>query len=268
MFTLRRCALAAALGALPLALAGCFNPFAPLVAPAAGIYVPPPAPSTPQGAVRLFAWCWNNRAASEYREIFTDDFRFQFALGDSAGNQFRDRPLDRATELEIAQHLFVGGGSEPPATSIRLNIDPTLNPQPDTRQGKDAGWHKEILTSVDLSIKTEDNEYRITGNARFFVTRGDSAIIPQELKTRGFGPDPNRWYIDAWWDETLVGPAVAAAADRGGSAALRPAIAFTVTALEARPSNGSARVERPARPLLPEQISWGQLNAFYLAATR
>ncbi|MBI5710094.1 MAG: hypothetical protein HZC42_07310 [Candidatus Eisenbacteria bacterium] len=268
MITLRRCGLAAALGTLPLALAGCFNPFAPLVAPAAGIYVPPPAPSTPQGVVRLFAWCWNNRAASEYREIFTDDFRFQFALGDSAGNQFRDRPLDRAAELEIAQHLFVGGGSEPPATSIRLTIDPTLNPTPDTRSGKDPGWHKEILTNVDLSIKTEDNEYRITGRARFFVTRGDSALIPQELKDRGFGPDPNRWYIDAWWDETETGPGGAAARRAGMAAGPRPAGAFVVTALERRPRDGAARAERAARALLPEQISWGQLNAFYAAAAR
>ena len=73
---------------------------------------------------------------------------------------------------------------------------------------------------MDLTIKTEDDqEYRIIGNARFFVVRGDSALIPQEL---GFKPDSNRWYIDQWRDETLGGPAAGPGPGRRRAACERP----------------------------------------------
>ena len=78
---------------LLLGVGGCFNPFDPRIAPTTGIYVPPPTPNSPQNVIRLFEWCWNNRDITVYKEIFTDDFRFVFALGDSAGNLFRDEPV-------------------------------------------------------------------------------------------------------------------------------------------------------------------------------
>jgi hypothetical protein len=191
-------------GALLLSI-GCTSPFAPRIAPRLGIPEPPPVPNQPEEVVRLFAWCWNHRAYAEYTEIFTDDFRFQFAQGDSAGNPFRDQPVDREEELQIARHLFVGGGSEPPANRIVLTIDPTLNASDDSRNGKDGTYHKEIFTNIDLDVTTDTQNLRVQGPARFFVVRGDSALIPQELKDKGFGPDPNRWYIEQYNDETFVG---------------------------------------------------------------
>jgi hypothetical protein len=43
------------------------------------------------------------------------------------------------------------------------------------------------------------------------VVRGDSALIPQELVSRGFRPDSTRWYVDQWNDETQVGSALSRA---------------------------------------------------------
>ncbi len=245
--TLRRIVRVWPVALLLLGLGGCFNPFDPRIAPTTGIYIPPPTPNSPQNVIRLFEWCWRNRDITVYKEIFTDDFRFIFALGDSAGNLFRDEPVNREMELNIARNLFVGGGSAPPASSIFLNLDPTLRALPDSRPGKDPRWHNEIVTSVDLTIKTEVGaEYRIVGNARFFVVRGDSALIPQEL---GFQPDSARWYIEQWYDETLQG---------SSAMALRPAgPGILQVALP------GAQTAAAATTTLPFQMTWGELNALY-----
>ncbi|MBI5711636.1 MAG: hypothetical protein HZC42_15225 [Candidatus Eisenbacteria bacterium] len=207
---------------------------------------PSPAPSSPAGVIRLFEWSWNNRDTLRPREILTDDFRFQFALGDSAGNQFRDQPMDRERLLLCLRHLFVGGGAQPPASSIRLVFDPVLSVQPDSRPGRDPTWHKQILTGVDLSIRWPASEYRVTGNARFFVVRGDSAAIPADLVARGFGPDSTRWWIQAWWDESLVGPAAVAGPWRSRGA--------------------EARGAGPGRVLPAVNRTWGDILAAYLAS--
>ncbi len=218
----RRILAVAALAALVIAAGGCFNPFSPRIAPTAGVYVPPPSPSTPAGVVRLLEWCWDNRSITQYREVFTDDYQFIFGLRDSAGNPTRDPPLTREEELTTASNLFVGGAAQPVATSITLNLDPTLNAQPDSRPGMDPRTHKEILTNVDLSIKVEGGkEYRISGYARYFVVRGDVALIPKELKDRGFLPDSSRWYIQRWNDETL-GSSPNAVQPAAGLAGVRP----------------------------------------------
>jgi hypothetical protein len=159
-----------------------------------------PSPSTPQGVVRLFAWCWNNQDTTRYREVFTDDFRFVFAAGDSVGQSYPNG-LGRDEMLACARHLFVGGGTAPPAASITLLLDATLLPLNDSRPGKNPKWHKEVPTSVHLTVETQEGvQYNVTGNATFFVVRGDSAMIPPEL---GFAPDSTRWYIERWEDYTL-----------------------------------------------------------------
>ena len=99
---------------------------------------------------------------------------------------------------------------------------------------------------MDLTIKTEGNtEYRITGNARFFVVRGDSALIPQELS---FRPDSNRWYIDQWRDETLQG------------------VGGTLLARSAARAWGAGSLRAPQDATVPSafDMSWGKLNALYV----
>ena len=76
--------------ALVLALAagvcGCFNPFRPLVSGKTSLVKAPPSPTSAKELVKLFKWCWENRDISRYKEIFTDDYRFAFSIGDSAAD--------------------------------------------------------------------------------------------------------------------------------------------------------------------------------------
>ena len=53
-----------------------------------------------------------------------------------------------------------------------------------------------------LRIETREGDFQVTGAAGFFLVRGDSALIPPELIAKGVGPDPGRWYVERWEDET------------------------------------------------------------------
>jgi hypothetical protein len=196
--------------ALMVTLAGCFNPFSPTVLNQR-VTTTAPTPNSPQNAVKLFEWCWVNRGVDEYRELFTDDYVFISAGTDSAGNASRQIQARRDDEVQTAQNMFIGSADRPPAEQITLVFDQNLVPFPDSRPGKNPKWHKQIRTSVNLKVRIDSgNTVEVTGNALFFLTRGDSAAIPQELINRGFKPDSLRWWIDRWEDETLAGPSVTA----------------------------------------------------------
>ena len=197
-------------------ITGCFNPFDPRVARTTGISQQPPEPSSAVGVLRLYEWCWNHRDPDVYRELFTEDYQFQFATTDTAGNSYRDRALNREEELDIAANIFVRGNSTtPPPSSISLVFDPNLVALPDGRRGKDGRVHKEI--AAQTLLRFEDPAYEINGTTRFFVVRGDSALLPQELIDRGFRRDSTRWYIERVEDETLddLAPMRITAAERG-----------------------------------------------------
>ncbi len=239
-------------------LAGCFNPFAPKIASTLGVSQIAPTPNTPRGVLDLFAWCWNNRAYDEYTEIFTEDFEFHFSATDSAGNAYRNRALYRQDELDTTRHLFIEGtASEPPASRIVLTFDRTFIPERDSRPGKAFPWHQEIKRNVVLSIDTGDEAFRITGAARFFVVRGDSALIPEDLRQRGFRPDINRWYIERWEDETLESASLVAGI---GEAEYRAALATALADGERRAPAGTAA----ASTTLPRSLTWGFLKHGYL----
>ncbi|MBI1796568.1 MAG: hypothetical protein HY076_05330 [Candidatus Eisenbacteria bacterium] len=242
-----RAALAALALVTTILTSGCFNPFSPLIAPVRGNVPPPPTPNSAPGVLRLFEWCYNNREIAEYREIFTDDYRFIFSPQDSSGGPYRGVPWTREDELISTTQLFVGGGVESPASTIQLTLDKNFVVLPDglLAPWDVAGrWHKTITTQVQLSIRTSDgNAIDISGAALFYFVRGDSAVIPDELKRRGFGPDSTRWYIRRWDDQTVQpGP--------GGEIAWSPA-----TARRARPA-----AAQPA----PIEITWGTLKASLL----
>jgi hypothetical protein len=197
-------ALAAAFGA-----SGCFNPFMPLIV-TERVTTVAPSPTTPQNAIKLFEWCWKNRGVEEYKTLFTADYVFQSAELDSAGNGGRDVLTRRDDEVETAQNMFIGSAERPPAAKITLNFDPNLVPFPDTRPGKNPKWHKTIRTSVDLKVDVDEgNTLEVTGHALFFLTRGDSALIPNDLQT-AFKSDSLRWWIDRWVDETIGSASVTA----------------------------------------------------------
>jgi hypothetical protein len=244
--------------ALGLALAGCFNPFSPRIAPVLGISKPAPLPSSPSNLLRLFEWCYNNQAIAEYREIFSDDYRFLFSPTDSSGSDWRGRPWTREDELISTTQLFVGGSAtEPPASSIHLSLDknffifpdPEFQTWPDgTHRDYDGTWHKNIRTTVTLRITTEDGgSTEIQGHANFYLVRGDSAAIPEELANRGFKPDENRWYIRRWDDET---------AQEGGLAqAMAPAASRRVAVASGAATTLEAQGEYNA--------TWGAFKDYY-----
>jgi len=207
------CGLAALTGLL--LVAGCFNPFQPEVL-SQRVTSAAPTPNSPQNAVKLFEWCWVNRGVDEYRELFTDDYVFISAATDSAGNPSRDIQARRDDEVQTAENMFIGSSDHPPAEQITLLFDKNLVPFPDSRQGRDSKWHKQIRTSVNLNVRIDTgNTVEVTGSALFFLTRGDSASIPKELIARGFKPDSLRWWIDRWEDETLGGAVVTGTSLKG-----------------------------------------------------
>lgn len=207
---MRRSARGLAAVGLLVTLAGCFNPFRPDILNQR-VTSTAPTPNSPQNAVKLFEWCWVNRGVDEYRELFTDDYVFISAGTDSAGNPSREIQARRDDEVQTAENMFIGSADKAPAEQITLLFDQSLVPFPDSRPGKNAKWHKQIRTSVNLKVRIDSgNTVEVTGNALFFLTRGDSAAIPKELINRGFKPDSLRWWIDRWEDETLAGSALVA----------------------------------------------------------
>ncbi len=216
------------------AAAGCFNPFQPTVLTQRVVTIAP-SPNSEANAIRLFEWCWVNRGLEEYKELFTDDYIFQSATLDSAGNGTRDVVTRRTDELETAENIFIGSAERPPASKITLNFDGNLVPFDDTRPGKIGKWHRTIRTSVDLKVEVGDGStLEVTGYALFYLTRGDSAAIPLELKARGFKPDSLRWWIDRWEDETLQSGIVAGSTRRVRPAAAQEIIPVNMAELKRR----------------------------------
>jgi hypothetical protein len=245
----------AALGLLLLILvmSGCYNPFAPRIAPVLGFSQPPPAPSSPSNLMRLFEWCYNNRAIAEYRELFTGDYQFFFNPVDSAGAAYRAKPWRREDEMIYATQLFVGGSADQPAAnSIRLSLDKNFYVYADPkylRWDPQGIWHKNIRSQALLTIKTDDgSQLEVSGAANFFLVRGDSAVIPDELKLMGFVPDSTRWFIRQWDDETAV-------PDQGGGGG--------EAAKRVRSPRLAAAPAPHAAMALPEPASWGYAKIYY-----
>lgn len=236
-----RAALASFAVVFLFAATGCFNPFSPLVSTQRVASTQAPIPNSPAGVVKLFEWCWQNRDISRYEEVFTDDYRFAFAEGDSAGQPYTGTPYTRETELRNVGGVFDGNEERSPAKSISLNLDKTMISLPDPRPGKDPKWHRSIRTSVDLTVEFDlgggsVDKQIVTGNALFFLVRGDSAVIPPELLDRGFVRDSSRWWIERWEDETL---------QIGSSGAANPALRRTAS---------------PTPLLFPRRVTFGHVK--------
>jgi len=184
-----------------LALASCHEPTSTR-APASPSA---PEPRSPNGVVDLLRWSWENRDLTHYREVFTSDFQFGFAAIDTMGVQPAPT-LTRDDMLISAQHLFAGGGAEPPAQSISMTFNGTLSPDPDLRPGRPSHWHQQIqVSSLTLEIVTTTaSGWYVSEGEQFNMVRGDSAAIPQDLLDRGIRPDSTRWFISRWEDQTNV----------------------------------------------------------------
>jgi hypothetical protein len=216
----RRIAALGVAAGLAFALSACFNPFDPRVQ-GTGISEPPPTPDSPSGVLRLLEWCYEHRAISEYRELFTDDYRFVFGTLDPDGNAYRDNPWIREDEIQSTTHLFLGGAAnQPAATSITIFLDRNFDVRDDPRYPGGGRWHKRIRTSVILRLADPINK-EVSGFANFFVVRGDSARIPSDL---GLRPDSTRWFIQRHEDDTWTDPGTGTSASTApGVEGSRPA---------------------------------------------
>jgi hypothetical protein len=161
----------------------------------------PPAPATPVAAVQRLAWSWSHLDPAPCHDLLAADYVYSCTVPDSAAPANRLRWF-REPELMIAQRLFVGGSAtEPAADYITFLMDPALADVPDPRPGKDPRWHRLVSTRLTVGIRLSTGDYRVSGVANFFLARGDSARIPQELRDQGMGPDSARWWIERWDDE-------------------------------------------------------------------
>ena len=113
----------------------------------------------------------------------------------------------RRHHLTVGALIVAGADS---SSTVSYVIDRNPVPFPDSRPGRNAAWHKQVRTSVRIVIRGSGSigNYDLTGNALFFVTRGDSTAIPVELRARGVQPDSTRWWLDRYEDETLAGSSV------------------------------------------------------------
>lgn len=165
----------------------------------------PPAASSSAGAVQRFAWAMNHKDPETIRGLLTDDFLFVSAGLDSAGNPGRIGH-DRTWMSEALAALLDS------SSSVSLVLDQNLIPFPDSRPGRDPRFHKQIRTSIQLTVRDSTN-IDVGGNALFFVTRGDSAAIPRELVSQSVKADSTTWWIDRMEDETLASQRTPAATD-------------------------------------------------------
>ena len=218
-----RAVLAAAL----FALAGCTTQIVLPVAPEPDVA---PAPSTPALALARLSWGWKHRALEPCRDLFTCDYEFVFAPGDTNGARFQDRPWTRPDELDFARHLFETGSALAPAASyVALDMGSDQAVLPDDRPGKDAGWHRRIDTPFVAVVEAPGRELRVLGFESLYFVRGDSACIPQELRDRGYEPDSTRWWIEHW-EEFVVASGAPSAPRVARPPPLRP---VTLGALKA-----------------------------------
>jgi hypothetical protein len=181
----------------------------------------PPVPTSASNVLRLLEWCYEIRSTDLAKELFAADYRFFFSSADSSASQYRGTPTPwtREDELICMTHLFVGGGALAPASSITLALDNTFLVQPDLALAPwdVAGrWHKTITTQESLVLHYQIGEaIDASGVELFHFVRGDSALIPEELQQRGYGPDSTRWYIRRW--EELPQPIVGMRAQYAGA---------------------------------------------------
>ncbi len=250
----RHALVVAALLGLTLGLVGCINPFFPNVSSTRAAPEPAPTPDSPQNVLRLLRWCWENRAYTEYQGIFTKDYRFAFSQTDSSGAAYQDWAMTRDEDLHAALNLFQGTpeSQKPPAQRIVLYFDPNLFAQIDGRPGKLDPWHKVIRTSVNLTIDNGTETWRVTGYGLYFVVRGDSANVSDDL-VPNLARDASRWYIERWEDQT----------GSAGGAAVQPATPEAAV----RPGAGvvsAAAVRRPpTAEALSQTVTWGYVKRLF-----
>ena len=158
-----------------------------------------PRDMSPAGIVRMYEHGMNNRNAATLDSLFTEDFRFYFATGDSTA-MTADSIWLQPDEAVTNYAMLHGTPTVTPLQRVMLRFDKNLLAFPDDRPGRNVRFHKTIRTTLDFKAEVGDGStYEIVGFLNFYLVRGDSAqILP------GHGaPDSTRWWIQRIDDETL-----------------------------------------------------------------
>jgi hypothetical protein len=167
-----------------------------------------PAANTPVGAVRRLEWAFNQGGQEAISGLLTEDMRFTSTTLDSSGNPYggawtRDELLASITAL------MTGNAETPPASNVRLGFEQNLVPFDDTRPGHAGRFHRAVRTHYDFKVVTGSDTLAASETLTCYLTRGDSAQIPQSELARGAAPDSSRWWIDTIEDDAIfahVGP--------------------------------------------------------------
>lgn len=175
---------------------------------------PPAGPVSPLHALSLLQYAWVHRDTFQLGLLPSQDFEFVFAASGSPGVGIQGASWGRRDELASSRHLFVGGGTPPPADGIALDFDwnQASVPLEDPRPGHQNAWHRMIRAPYSLTVTTRSATWQIDGVCDFYFVRGDSAAIPPDAVVFPDVPDSSRWWLDRW--EELP----AASANRSGAA--------------------------------------------------
>ena len=171
------------------------------------------ANDTPQHAVERFIGAYEQKKVSEYANLFTGDFTYEFSNSTDP-----DLVTKYSTgwftpdETASSAHLFQGYTPQgqpfaQAASSINIDFANTL-PIDDSDGGIDPATHKYLFTRVDGLIvippssgSQDPINYLIENNTNtFYLVRGDQA----SSLTASQPADSTHWYIYRWADVTAV----------------------------------------------------------------
>ena len=189
--------LFATLATFTLVVAGCSRTTGPVAPPAERA----PEPNSPQNVLRSFEWAIAHRDLAAIAELITADFVFV-----TAGTDSWDEVSQRREDLlEWFRELLVGTPEHPPAATISFHFDDELVPHRNPDPGRPDSLFQAVRTSLELEVVWQDGTMEVTsGHALFSLGRGDVVAIPDDLRARGVSPDPGRWWMTRWEDETIA----------------------------------------------------------------
>ena len=163
----------------------------------------PPATSA-TGAVKRLEFAFNHRDVDTIAGVLADNTLFMTTQADSVGS-LAEVLWTRARLLAALQGILVGDPPRTPeAVRVSLAFDRELSDMPDDRFGGSSEVHRAVRTSFEVVVSPDGvSVFEARGYLLFFVTRGDSALIPADLRARGATATATRWWIERVEDETL-----------------------------------------------------------------
>jgi hypothetical protein len=169
--------------------------------PVAVDVVTPSARSTPEGTVQLLETAYESRDPLTYASLFTEDYQFQFAPGDPAGDAFQTEPWAAPEELASALHLFEEGSATlEPASAIVLDFGAPLQSEPEGGALDPTNFRK-VTAPIHLEVQVAQSQFSVQGTVTFHLVRASAAQVPPEFD-QSVGPDD--WLIHGWEDGTLT----------------------------------------------------------------